>query len=1311
MVAKSSAKSLLAYRTLHFKDGALVLEDAVLFDINGSKSSYFLRSEEIALKMVWSWPLSFFIHVKKPHIVISPEHVQCTSSSQSAINWSIELEEGVLEWADDPMPSSQFSLLLTSDKTLIMGMSWERGVLEVEKKGSTCRSAWSEIPFDVLWKYFAWSKFSLPISGLQGVWSGSMEIDEQQRTTFTACGKNLVFEWEKMHCGGSIVCEGVWEKEAMEKIRLSLEDGHLFSQGSEIQNVEACVTYGANLGIKCEGHGLARKDFLEMPFEWEAKSCFVLGKFDWASGNSRLGKLVGHFSWNHAEKIFSWEELGKEEAFILQGFVAHFIPGIKDWILHSGTLRGSILFEDLFAPRLIDLEAKGVGLETGSFGFEASVMSYRAENWRIETFRIYRNAQNILQGNAQWRSEPIVKLCAFEELLPKERRFSAPERSGSTFCKLSNSSLDPALKGWDCVERPVQKMAIAGDIAGLQFAGHWEWDGRNFMLSIPQIEGEIPSCFWSSDISGKIAAEEGGFECTGSLAGIETWKLSCRVFEGRAFISHCTLSQVGCSVIADPNSIDLLSVKGLFSVALEEHVFDASFFAPKLQWKGDSSWFDVRLYRGTTDFLRLKGSQEKGKFQLDPLFSHLLGEPLFLQNSLRQEGGLSSLALETEVNCAFFQSYLWQGFPQLGKIHLSAHLQEQGAAFSLIASDWTFQIENKESQWNCRGSFDSYLFDGLLSYKGGLIGLNEGRLVGPGLSFDFEGKVDRWLDGNLILRNIQIEGNQRFFSLPFEGNVEGQAQVSFNTKEIESDLDLSVKDIIFQGFSLENMGPLHIYYSSLRGALIKGLDCRIHKENFEAYAKIDLVQFDKSRNRWSVQKAKTHFPSDWIEFSLVDKEGNVDCLADFSFAADFSDWSCVAKKILLPIGGSMHHFQNFYASSCGPSLIADALLYHKEKWAKISLEIIREANLVQSESLKLQVFDKMGYNCSGKISFEELDQGQRPLLFHWSFQKESGLLVHFIEGAFGGIDATFHALEAGRLLGTCRLDFRRLSEWIPPNVAKSFQELKMGKGYELKGNLQIDPKEISNISFQGIFSGKQIELAGSQFRTLLAKADLHFAFSNANPDSSWLHIEHLKISDSAGVLKIDNLWIQGEKHRPWTIEMPQFIIEELRPSLLIKPGSVRGPISPLVVRQFKMLNFCGLLDDGKTYCAEGELSFINSFKREQTVFDLPANVFGRIIGLDLELLIPVKGELTFVLKDGYFNLDALRNTYSEGGRSEFFLIQSESNKPRMDLDGNLQILVKLKQFVLFSLTEAFMISIDGKLNDPNFRLQKKKRFL
>ena len=80
------------------------------------------------------------------------------------------------------------------------------------------------------------------------------------------------------------------------------------------------------------------------------------------------------------------------------------------------------------------------------------------------------------------------------------------------------------------------------------------------------------------------------------------------------------------------------------------------------------------------------------------------------------------------------------------------------------------------------------------------------------------------------------------------------------------------------------------------------------------------------------------------------------------------------------------------------------------------------------------------------------------------------------------------------------------------------------------------------------------------------------------------------------ILKIEKVKAESLQSKPWTIDIPELTILELRPSLLQKTGQSPGFISPLVVREFKLYNLKGLLDNSKTYTAQGELSFINSYR-------------------------------------------------------------------------------------------------------------------
>jgi hypothetical protein len=303
-----------------------------------------------------------------------------------------------------------------------------------------------------------------------------------------------------------------------------------------------------------------------------------------------------------------------------------------------------------------------------------------------------------------------------------------------------------------------------------------------------------------------------------------------------------------------------------------------------------------------------------------------------------------------------------------------------------------------------------------------------------------------------------------------------------------------------------------------------------------------------------------------------------------------------------------------------------------------------------------------------------------------------GEKLESIEGTFGGIEAHFFQDQEG-LLGTAHIDFHRLSQWLPDEAAEVFSDLEMGRGFELKGRL--DPHALT---FRGLLSGKQIELFGYEFGSLIGRADLSL---------EEMRIYDVHISDNGVSATADEILLTNHLCQ---IEIPHIRLTELRPSLLKKQGRSTSTIDPLVVRELRIDNLKGRLSDKKTLSATGSLSFLNTFRRGHSLLDLPADLFGRIIGLDLELLIPVQGHLTFSLGSGRVHLLELDESYSEGRRSKFALVHS-GDSPSMDLDGTLHILVDMQQYVLFKITEAFLIQIDGTLDRPHYSLTKKRSFL
>lgn len=304
------------------------------------------------------------------------------------------------------------------------------------------------------------------------------------------------------------------------------------------------------------------------------------------------------------------------------------------------------------------------------------------------------------------------------------------------------------------------------------------------------------------------------------------------------------------------------------------------------------------------------------------------------------------------------------------------------------------------------------------------------------------------------------------------------------------------------------------------------------------------------------------------------------------------------------------------------------------------------------------------------------------------------LQLSSIRGACAGIEALFVPKTPSLLIGSAAIQCDRLKPFLPYAFQRIIDALELNRGYTLRGQITLDSP-----SFTGTLDGKEIDLFGYQFHTLTSHIEIQ-------PEQ--IHISHLKISDRACTLTLPQLSLLREKKEEasWTIHMPSLTIAELRPSLLTISGQPESTLSPLVVRTLTLEQFQGNLQDRLSYTAHGELHFINSFKRDRSLFDLPSALLGRLFGFDFELLIPVEGTVQYQLHHGAFHLTNLLNTYSEGHRSHFSFLPHHTG-PFMDLDGNLHIVLQTKQYVLFTLTEHVCIAIGGTLKSPTFHLQKK----
>jgi hypothetical protein len=310
-----------------------------------------------------------------------------------------------------------------------------------------------------------------------------------------------------------------------------------------------------------------------------------------------------------------------------------------------------------------------------------------------------------------------------------------------------------------------------------------------------------------------------------------------------------------------------------------------------------------------------------------------------------------------------------------------------------------------------------------------------------------------------------------------------------------------------------------------------------------------------------------------------------------------------------------------------------------------------------------------------------------------------GFFIHSIEGGVGGLDFSFHHnpkdsfLDKMALAGQVKINAYRLAKFLPERAKKAVESFEIGKGYELSGNLIISKTNFEDTHFSGYLKGKHFHLLGSLMETLLSEIRI---------EPKGIELRHFNLSDVSGIFSMETIQISQEEQDRWELHVPELSISDFRPSLLKKIGEYPTRIKPLTIRSLHCYNIRGTLGNAKSFTGKGDLNFINTFKRDYHILDIPFEILGRL-GLDMGLLVPVRGDLEFVMVDGRIYLTNLKGSYSEGKRSQFFLSPIEHSY--LDFEGNMNINIKMKQYVLLKVTEPFTLYIGGTFENPKYSLR------
>ncbi len=712
--------------------------------------------------------------------------------------------------------------------------------------------------------------------------------------------------------------------------------------------------------------------------------------------------------------------------------------------------------------------------------------------------------------------------------------------------------------------------------------------------------------------------------------------------------------------------------------------------------------FDLRLENQLMDLIQVVGTYDVGSniLDLDKTKSHLFGYyPSEFYLKMRDEFLISlDIPLQELESC----SKVLNDSKLFGEIPLELFEKIKDSAVPISSkisfSKGVWAVNLSSDVFSCVASLEGNewkipslkvgLFELSLQLERDISGykiLNAKCLSEASLAYFEEGKVD--FDAKRILLPLQeaiLDFPECFPKLgtgraAVVGGITIDFSKGFPNTFIEGNIGIDAEK---EGFHLASLSEIHVIYTLDRGLVIKDSLLEISYENAKSTLSIPFGSYSFDDALWQGYQIKASYSDPEIQCFLK-KTG---------LQLDIPRNICGKTEFVFDVEVLNDQFQISGAFGEGTYVWKEKEVYLKELrffYDKSHFDIDAELPFCGSDfTIHAKVYP--GIACP--LIIEGFEKGIEGRSFYAECRlfDPDGFSIQKIQGNLFGIDFQFLAankMDDLNFLGDLSIDAERLKQVVGPDTKALIDELKFHKGYELKGDLTCKKDHLEESFFEGYLKGRDFDFLGYMFKTLLA---------NIHIDQKGVTLKNLLISDEGVTATIPELSITVSSKGDLILRIPELIIDELRPSLL-KKKHIRERLKPFCIKSMVFQDVTGNLSDEKSFTGKGQLKFINTFKEGHNLLDIPIEIISRL-GLDIGLLVPVQGELDFVLKNGKLVFTKLKNSYSDSKRSYFYLWNKSESY--IDFSGNMHIDIRMKQYVLFKITELFILSLQGTLEKP-----------